>query len=53
MNPRTRRLSRTFFDRMFENDLFSSSVSASNAVLWLLAALATPGVMFSGSQYYF
>jgi hypothetical protein len=50
---RTRLLSRTFFDRLFENDLFSSSVSASTAVMWLLAALATPGVMFSGSQYYF
>ena len=52
---RTRRrlLSATFFDRMFESDLFSSSASASNAVLWLLAALATPGVMFSVSQYYF
>lgn len=50
---RTRLLARTFFDRMFESELFSSPLSASNAVMWLLAALATPGVMFSGSQYYF
>lgn len=38
---------------MFETELFSSPVSASNAVMWLLAALATPGVMISASQYYF
>jgi hypothetical protein len=50
---RTRLLSQVFFGRLFENDLFSSSASASSSVMWLLAALATPGVMMSGSQYYF
>jgi hypothetical protein len=50
---RTRLLARVFYGRLFENDLFSSSISASNGVIWLLAALATPGVMLSGSQYYF
>lgn len=50
---RTRLLARTAFERFFENDLFSSSVSASNGLTWILAALATPGVMFSASQYYF
>ena len=50
---RSRLLARVFYGRLFENDLFSSSVSASNGVIWLLAALATPGVMLSGSQYYF
>lgn len=49
---RTRLLSRAFFGRLFENDLFSSSVSASSSVTWMLAALATPGVMFSGSQMF-
>jgi hypothetical protein len=52
MGRRTRLLSRTFFGRLFETDLFSSSVSASNSVTWMLAALATPGVMFSGSQMF-
>jgi hypothetical protein len=50
---RPRLLARVFYGRLFENDLFSSSISASNGVIWLLAALATPGVMVSGSQYYF
>jgi hypothetical protein len=50
---RTRLLAQVFYGRFFENDLFSSSISASNGVIWLLAALATPGVMLSGSQYYF
>ena len=50
---RTRLLARTAIGRLFENDLFSSSVSASAGMMWLLAALATPGVMVSGSQYYF
>jgi hypothetical protein len=50
---RTRLLARTCFTRMFETEVFSSSVSASTAMMWSLAALATPGVMFSGSQYYF
>lgn len=52
MARRTRLLSRAFFGRLFENDLFSSSVSASSSVTWMLAALATPGVMFSGSQMF-
>ena len=41
-----------FFGRLFENDVFSSSVAASSSVLWLLAFLAVPGVMFSGSQLF-
>jgi hypothetical protein len=45
-------LARVFFGRMFENDVFSSSVAASSSVLWLLAFLAVPGVMFSGSQMF-
>jgi hypothetical protein len=53
MNPRVRRLARSFFDRMFENEILSSPVSASHATTWLMAALATPGVMVSVSQYYF
>jgi hypothetical protein len=53
MARRTRLLAQVFYGRLFENDLFSSSISASNGVVWLLAALATPGVMLSGSQYYF
>jgi hypothetical protein len=50
---RTRLLARTAFERFFENDLFSSSISASTGMMWIVAALAAPGVMFSGSQYYF
>ena len=46
---RRRLLVNTFFGRLFENDLFSSSVAASQSVIWMLAALATPGVMTSGS----
>jgi hypothetical protein len=53
MGRRTRLLSRTFFGRLFETDLFSSPVSASSSLTWMLAALATPGVMVSGSQLYF
>jgi len=45
-------LARVFFGRLFENDVFSSSVAASSSVLWLLALLAVPGVMFSGSQLF-
>ena len=48
----TRALARVFFGRLFENDVFSSSVAASSSVLWLLAFLAVPGVMFSGSQIF-
>jgi hypothetical protein len=50
---KVRLLARTFFARMFESEMFSSPVSATYAVVWLLAALATPGVMISASQYYF
>lgn len=48
---RTKRrlLVNTFFGRLFENDLFSSSVAASQSVMWMLAAIATPGVMGSGT----
>jgi hypothetical protein len=45
-------LGRMFFGRLFENDVFSSSVAASSSVLWLLAFLAIPGVMFSVSQLF-
>jgi hypothetical protein len=53
ISRRTRLLARTAYERFFDNDFFSSSVSASNGVIWLLAALASPGVMVSASQYYF
>lgn len=46
-------LSESFFTRLFENEVFSSSVSASSATTWLLAIVATPGVMISASQLYF
>ena len=46
----TKSLGRVFFGRLFENDVFSSSVAASSSVLWLLAFIAIPGVMFSVSQ---
>jgi hypothetical protein len=44
-----RMLVNTFFGRLFENDLFSSSIAASQSVMWMLAAIGTPGVMMSGS----
>jgi hypothetical protein len=47
-----RRLARVFFGRLFENDVFSSSVAASASVMWLLPLLAVPGVMFSVSQLF-
>lgn len=47
-----RALARVFFGRLFENEVFSSSVAASSSVMWLLALLAVPGVMFSGSQIF-
>ena len=50
---RTRLLSNVFFGRLFENDIFSSSVAASASVTWMLAALATPGVMMSGSLMFY
>ena len=49
---RIKSLGRVFFGRLFENDVFSSDVAASSSVLWLLAFLAVPGVMFSGSQIF-
>ena len=48
-----RALARVFFGRLFENDMFSSSAAASASVMWLLALVATPGVMASGSQIFF
>ena len=48
----TKALGRVFFGRLFENDVFSSSVAASSSVMWLLALLAVPGVMFSGTQLF-
>ena len=47
-----KRLARVFFGRLFENEVFSSSVAASSSVLWLLALLAVPGVMLSGRQIF-
>jgi hypothetical protein len=48
-----RALANVFFGRLFENDMFSSSAAASSSVTWLLALVATPGVMFSCSQIFF
>lgn len=48
-----RALARVFFGRLFENDTFSSSVAASVSVMWLLALVATPGIMTSGSQIFY
>ena len=42
-----------FFGRLFENDMFSSSAAASASVMWLLALVAMPGVMFSASQIFY
>jgi hypothetical protein len=36
-----------FFGRLFENEAFSSSRAAASGLIWLLALIATPGVMFS------
>jgi hypothetical protein len=49
---RIKALARVFFGRLFENDMFSSSSAASASVVWLLALVATPGVMFSGAQIF-
>jgi hypothetical protein len=46
-------LANVFFGRLFEDDMFSSSAAASSSVTWLLALVATPGVMFSCSQIFF
>jgi hypothetical protein len=48
----TKALGKVFFGRLFENDVFSSSVAASSSVMWLLGLLAVPGVMFSVSQLF-
>lgn len=45
-------LAKVSFGRLFENDLFSSSTAASASVTWLLALVATPGVMFSASEVF-
>jgi hypothetical protein len=50
---RTALLSSVCFGRLLEKDVFPSSVTASHGIIWLMAALATPGVMVSASQYYF
>lgn len=47
-----RALANVFFGRLFENDMFSSSVAASASVTWLLALVATPGVMFSAAEVF-
>ncbi len=53
MIPRSvQALGRVFFGRLFENEVFSSSVAASSSVMWLLALLAVPGVMFSAAQMF-
>lgn len=53
MIPRNiKALARVFFGRLFENEVFSSSVAASSSVMWLLAFLAVPGVMFSAGQLF-
>lgn len=49
---KTRALAKVFFGRLFENEVFSSSVAASSSVVWLLALVATPGVMMSGTQMF-
>ena len=47
-----RALAKVFFGRLFENDVFSSSVAASSSVIWLVALVAIPGVMMSGMQMF-
>ena len=47
-----RALARVFFGRLFENDMFSSSSAASSSLMFLLALVAVPGVMFSGTQIF-
>ena len=51
-NNNERALARVFFGRLFENDMFSSSSAASSSLIFLLALVATPGVMFSGAQIF-
>lgn len=48
-----RALARLFFGRLFENDVFSSSAAAASSLTFLLALVATPGVMFSGAQLFY
>lgn len=50
--PNIRKLERVFFGRMFDNEVFSSSSAASSSLMWLLAAIATPGVMMSGGEVF-
>ena len=47
-----RSLAKVFFGRLFENDMFSSSSAASSSLMFLLALVAVPGVMFSGTQIF-
>jgi hypothetical protein len=53
INRNVKALANVFFGRLFENDMFSSSAAASASVTWLLALVATPGVMVSASQIFF
>jgi hypothetical protein len=43
----TRKPASVFFGRLFENEVFSSSRAAASGLIWMLALIATPGVMFS------
>lgn len=52
INRNIKALERVFFGRMFDNDVFSSSSAASSSLMWLLAAIATPGVMMSGGEVF-
>ncbi len=45
-------LERVFFGRMFDNEVLSSSNAASSSLMWLLALIATPGVMMSGGEVF-
>jgi hypothetical protein len=47
IDRQTQSLARVFFGRLFENEAFSSSRAAASGLIWLLALIATPGVMFS------
>jgi hypothetical protein len=47
IDSQTRSLARVFFGRLFESEMFSSSMAAASGLLWILALIATPGVMFS------
>ncbi|MEY4095588.1 MAG: hypothetical protein RLZZ53_2787 [Acidobacteriota bacterium] len=50
--PNIAKLERVFFGRMFDNEVFSSSTAASSSLMWILAAVATPGVMMSAGEVF-